>query len=243
MGTQSHEGDFLGHGDTWPYTPRAEATKASPGTDQEALARASRHKPQPGGDSHQGHESVVGRMTEDDDLLGGAGRGDKLRPRGFIEDWKPQKRSRKLLEAIDAILVEYASYLPLTIRQIFYRLIGAYGYDKSDSGYQRLLDLINTARRASRISWDAIRDDGGKFSIGSLGYADADQFLRSLRHQAERLRLDRQEGQESRLIIACEAEGMIPQLETVARPYGVPVISGGGFNSTTARRVSPHRRP
>ena len=174
-------------------------------------------------------------MSDEEYLLGGATRGDKLQPRGFIESWNPYRTSREFLAKIDAILIEYAKYLPLTIRQVFYRLVGAHGYNKSEAGYDTIMNLLNTARRAGRIEWSALRDDGGQFDIDAYGYADADAFLDQIRYQADRFRLDRQEGQESRLVIACEAEGMIPQLERVARPFGVPVISGGGFNSTTKR--------
>src|SRR5262245_4214059 len=34
-------------------------------------------------------------------------------------------------------------------------------------------------------------------------------------------------GQERRVAIWCEAQGMVPQLRRVADPYGVPVVSGG----------------
>ena len=47
-----------------------------------------------------------------------------VRPKGFIENYKPTTASRALIERISAILVEYAAFLPLTVRQIFYRLVG-----------------------------------------------------------------------------------------------------------------------
>jgi hypothetical protein len=45
-----------------------------------------------------------------------------MRPRGFIEAWVPRDKSQRLLDCISAILAEYRQKLPLTIRQIFYRL-------------------------------------------------------------------------------------------------------------------------
>lgn len=45
------------------------------------------------------------------------------RVKGFAT-WRPQKKTLALLEDIDAVLEEYSGYLPLTIRQIFYRLVG-----------------------------------------------------------------------------------------------------------------------
>ena len=50
------------------------------------------------------------------------------------------------------------------------------------------------------------------------------------RYWLERLVLDRTAGQRTRLIVMCEAAGMVPQLASVAGPYGVTVISSGGFS-------------
>jgi hypothetical protein len=166
-------------------------------------------------------------------LLGGAERG-KTRPRGFVP-WKPQAVSRVLLGQVQSVLTEYAIYLPMTCRQVFYRLVGAHGYEKSEQAYQRLIEMLNRARRARIIAMDDIRDGGGQYDISALGYDDAEHFMASLRSQAECFRLDWQQGQLAKLVLACEAEGMVPQLESIAADYGVPLISGGGFESTTKR--------
>ena len=47
-------------------------------------------------------------------------------------------------------------------------------------------------------------------------------------------RLDRQIGQPVRILLLTEAGGMVPQLASVAEPFGVPVLSAGGFDSVTA---------
>jgi hypothetical protein len=77
-----------------------------------------------------------------------------------------------------------------------------------------------------------IRDDGGTV-IEPFCYKSAKQFLDTCRLRAEKLRLDRTEGQETRLVVICEAAGMAPQLARVADPFGVKVMSGGGFESLT----------
>lgn len=46
------------------------------------------------------------------------------RVRGFTP-WRPQRRTRDLIESVQEILDEYAAYLPLTIRQVFYRLVSS----------------------------------------------------------------------------------------------------------------------
>jgi hypothetical protein len=172
-------------------------------------------------------------ITEDlSDLLGGAER-VRTRERGFTP-WSPRQDKLNMLEQVRAILVEYEANLPLTVRQIYYRLIGRYGYPKTDELSAQLGEMLNRARRAEMIPMDAIRDDGGSIRIPNFWHSASD-FLNTVRRQAECIELDRTEGQEKRLILACESAGMVPQLARVANPYGVPVISSGGFESTTER--------
>ena len=170
----------------------------------------------------------------DKTILGGAKR-SKMRPRGFIDNWNLRDETRTLLVKVQDVLEEYAEHLPLTIRQIFYRLVGTHGYEKTEQAYENLSEKLNRARRSRMISFDAIRDDGGQYDMGALGYDGADDFMAQLRRTAERFRLDRQQGQPTKIVLACEAQGMVPQLESVAAGFGVPVISGGGFDSVTAK--------
>jgi hypothetical protein len=51
----------------------------------------------------------------------------------------------------------YKDYLPLTIRQIFYRLVGTEVIGKSEKEYANLCELLNRARRARLISMIHLR--------------------------------------------------------------------------------------
>ena len=108
------------------------------------------------------------------DLLGGAER-KRTRPRGFVS-WTPSPQSTALLDQVNAILDEYRAYLPLTVRQVFYRLVGAHDYEKTERAYMRLCELMNRARRARIISMNAIRDDGGQ-KIEPVMWRDEEDFL------------------------------------------------------------------
>ena len=154
------------------------------------------------------------------------------RPRGFVESWQPQARTRGRLVQIDQVLKEYAAQLPLTIRQIFYRLVAAFAYEKTERAYKNLVELLNKARRARRISFDAIRD-GGFTAAEPFFYDDVDDFFLTMRSMANGFRIDRQAGQRRRLAVWCEASGMVPQLERIADPFSIPVYSSGGFDSLT----------
>ena len=164
------------------------------------------------------------------ELLGGAVR-VRTRVRGFAP-WSPRGTTLELLEQVRAVLGEYEDYLPLTIRQIFYRLVGAHGYAKTEQAYERLSEHLNRARRARLISFDAIRDDTSIISEPDHWRSEA-QFWATVRQMAKDFTLDPSEAFRSRLVVICEAGGMVPQLERVAHPFGVKVMSGGGFDSTT----------
>jgi hypothetical protein len=79
--------------------------------------------------------------------------GSSGRPRGFLPSWKPQARTEAVLKQVKQVLLEYVSYLPLTCRQVFYRLVGAHGYEKTEQAYERLCEatlLHGSVRVASR---------------------------------------------------------------------------------------------
>jgi hypothetical protein len=164
----------------------------------------------------------------------------KNRPRGYIDDYRPQARTLDLLDQVRAVLVEYERYLPLTNRQIFYRLVGRYDFPKAETAYERLCNHINNARRARIIPFEAIRDDS-VVTIAQERYNDADDFRRQVRDKAERYRVNALYLQDVHLEVWCEAAGMIHQLDRVASRYSVRVYSSSGFDSTTARKTLAER--
>jgi hypothetical protein len=157
--------------------------------------------------------------------------------------WQPYKRNKLLLEQVEAVFEEYEDNLPLTIRQVFYRLVGAYGYDKSDTGYDRLVKMLERARRARVIPWEHLRDDGIRGEDPGRQSSRPDDpeewltdYLEEIKTDYLMYRVSLNTGQSKRIELWCEAGGMKDQLERVANDYAVPVFSGGGTESLTARR-------
>lgn len=155
------------------------------------------------------------------------------RPRGFV-DWAPRPKTAALVEQVRAVLDEYRQHLPLTLRQVFYRLVGKHGYPKTERDYKALGEVLNRARRARMIPFDAIRDDG-MTRLDNVGWAGIDECRDAIRNTADGYRVDRQRGQDRRTVLWCEASGMAPQLARVGEPYSVPVYSSGGFDSVTVK--------
>lgn len=157
------------------------------------------------------------------------------RPRGYIENYRPNTATRALITQVEAVLDEYREYWPLTCRQIFYRLVGAHGYEKNEAAYSRLCHHIANARRGGLVSFDAIRDDGvTTYSLDH--FDDRDDFLRHVRELGESYTRNRLTAQGVHMEVWCEAAGMLPQLYRVAEWFSVPVYSSGGFDSLTAKK-------
>jgi hypothetical protein len=158
------------------------------------------------------------------------------RVKGFAS-WQPQKRTEALVADIEAVLVEYRAYLPLSVRQIFYRLVGK-GYPKTENFYESVQDKCNRARRCGRISFDAIRDDGVNRLGGetpSLCYEDPQEYYRIHEQLGNHYRRSLHADQPAFVVVLCEASGMVPMIADAVSPYRVGVASSSGFDSLTVK--------
>jgi hypothetical protein len=163
----------------------------------------------------------------------------RTRVRGFAA-WAPRPHVQLLVDQVRAVLEENRAFLPMTARQVFYRLVGAHGYDKTEQAYARLLETLNRARRARLIPMGAIRDDGGT-EYGPGGWDSPDQFWRSVRAGAEAYGHALDDGQPVAVELWVEAAGMVPMVARVAAEYGVTTYSSGGFDSVTVKYGAAQR--
>lgn len=155
------------------------------------------------------------------------------RPKGFVS-WKPQQGTQVIMQQVQEVLAQYREHWPLTIRQIFYRLVGVYGYDKTELAYSRLCEYMSRARRSRMIPMEAIRDDGTTRTDGE-GWYDKGHFIRTIVQEAQNYERNKQERQATRIMMLVEAAGMLPQIVRAVGLYGIPVISSSGFDSLTMK--------
>jgi hypothetical protein len=156
------------------------------------------------------------------------------RPRGFLPDYKPYAKTRVLLEQVLEVIETYAAELPLTARQIFYRLVATVVYPKTENAYERLQDHLANFRRAGLVGFEVIRDDGATVEA-PFEYASPEEFLRIAEELAREGQGVRLAGQPRWVEVWCEAGGMAPQLGRAVGEYGVTVYSSGGFDSVTLK--------
>jgi hypothetical protein len=72
--------------------------------------------------------------------IGACSKDDK---RCGYQPWRPTRAVRVVLDQVLGIFEEYAAQRPLTIRQVFYRLVGAHSYEKTEQAYGRLLYYLD----------------------------------------------------------------------------------------------------
>jgi hypothetical protein len=173
----------------------------------------------------------VGRVIEPNTSSRDIGR---TRPRGYA-DWTPRAQTLELLDEVQVVIEEYEDHLPITVRQIFYRLVATIDYEKTERAYDRLREHLVRARRAQIIPFDAIRDDG-VVSYSPEWYDGVQGFWDDAGRRIRDYRRDRQTGQTHRFELWCESAGMAPQLARVASEFSIPVFSAGGFVSLSAVR-------
>jgi hypothetical protein len=155
------------------------------------------------------------------------------RPKGYAP-WRPHKKTTRLMFQVKQILEEYRDHLPLTARQIFYRMVAAYGYPKTEKAAKNLGEHLTRARRAEMIDFDHIRDDGISV-MAQAHYADENDFFKHVREEGSAYKRDKLARQKMDIRVYCEAAGMMPQLERVCEPYSIPVYSCSGFDSVSAK--------
>jgi hypothetical protein len=138
--------------------------------------------------------------------------------------------SLTLIKQADAIIREYSAqgYI-LTLRQLYYQFVARDILPNSQQSYKRLGSLINDARMAGLIDWDAIEDRTRNLrtlpswsSVGEIIQACAAQF-----------RVDLWHGQHYRPEVWVEKEALAGVIQRSAEAYGVPWFCCRGYTSAS----------
>lgn len=181
------------------------------------------------------------------------------------QPYKPTKYTRSVLKAAKKVLYDYEAHKrPLTVRQVFYRLVAEYGFDKTEKSYGALVGYMARSRRAYQhavntwiedhmgeeevgkqanraaladhtlIPFGWVRDERGR-SEEVQSFDSEEDVIEMIDGWVDNLQRDRQDGQPYILELWCEAAGMVPLMKEIAKPYGIRVSSGGGYDSVTAK--------
>jgi hypothetical protein len=131
--------------------------------------------------------------------------------------------SPPVLDKARAIVAEYDT--PVTLRQLFYRLVAAEELPNTTTAYKSLSNLTATARREGTFPdlIDMTREIHRRASFASP--QQAQEWLRDI------YRRDRTENQDVSVFLCVEKRTMVAQLESWFEQEGLPILSLGGYAS------------
>jgi len=144
------------------------------------------------------------------------------------------KRSRRTKAELAAILQTTKNIIAeegqLTIRHLFYRLVGYKLLEKTEQEYSHLVNYLGNWRRTGLVPWSAFADNTRSY------YYDAqfDNLESCLCDTRDLYRRDMWRSQKKLVEIWCEKDAIAGLLAGAVNPYGVKVFPCHGFSSLTA---------
>lgn len=147
-----------------------------------------------------------------------------------------QAKTLKRIETVRGLLEKHH---PMTLRQIFYRLVSLQVYKNTESQYQSLSKTLVRARKEGMIPWEWIEDRLRRPRTVSMWNGLAD-FMDTVRVAYRRNVWQDQPGY---LEVWLEKDALSGIFEEVLNPYGVTLNVGRGYTSWSAIREAAERLP
>ncbi len=146
--------------------------------------------------------------------------------------------SQELIDQANVIIEEYAEQgFDLTLRQLYYQFVARDLLANTDREYKRLGSVVNDARLAGLIDWDAIQD--------------RTRFLRELPHWAspkevviaamQSYRRDHWANQKYRPEVFIEKDALVGVISDICEELDVPYFSCRGYTSQSAMWAAGQR--
>lgn len=135
------------------------------------------------------------------------------------------------LNKVQGVLTELQEYKPLTLRQVYYQLVGQGFIENNNSQYTMLSQLLKWARIEGHISWDDIEDRVRKLH-DLTGWTDSKDFIdTSLYYFLNNYSRNRLQTQEKFIEIWIEKDALSSLFRKIAGRYSVSVVVCRGFSS------------
>lgn len=117
----------------------------------------------------------------------------------------------------------------LTVRQLYYQLVARDIIENTLQSYKNIASLVNDARIAGLIDWNAIEDRTREF-ITNARWRGGSHILKAV---ADQFHMDMWETQERRVFVIVEKEALVGVLEDTCRNYDVPLLAARGYPSAS----------
>lgn len=137
-------------------------------------------------------------------------------------------KSRAVIDDSNAIIAEYeAQGFTLTLRQLFYQHVSRGSLPNTQKDYKRLGDIINDARMAGQVDWEAIVDRT-RHVRKNPHWNGPSEIVKSA---AQQFQIDKWEGQPEYCEVYVEKDALIGVIEPVCSALDVPCLSCRGYAS------------
>ena len=181
---------------------------------------------------HESSRSAVANFRARQGLSAEKTNGGKLYPTSLIKSAKRFRRSglqmNSLLAAIKTILDGEAEQI--TIRHLFYRLVGLKQIEKTEGAYQSLCGHLSKWRRSGDVAWDSFADN----TRWHLGTETFDGLNDALANTVKCYRRNLWAQQSAHVEIWGEKDAISGILYSEADTFGVKVFTCRGFASLSA---------
>ena len=132
-----------------------------------------------------------------------------------------------IVDRVREIMLEYD--FPLTLRQVFYRLVAGQALANTRSEYNQLSDRLARARERGEVGWDSIVDLT-RAPIEPSTWAGLGDFADTVR---QAFRLEVWERQPAYMEVWLEKRALAELFRRVCEPYAVRLMVGVGYSSAS----------
>lgn len=139
-------------------------------------------------------------------------------------------KTRLLIDQANTVIAEYqARGFKLTVRQLYYQFVARDWLKNTFNNYQRLASVVDDARKAGLIDWNAIIDRT-RFLRRIPDFSDPQAFLESVKHQyAEDIWRDQDYYPE----VWIEKDALLGVIEDVCNELRLPYFACRGYPSSS----------
>lgn len=147
----------------------------------------------------------------------------------------PIKRNRRtkqdledLLTAVSQVVSEYSK--PITIRHLYYRLVGLGVIEKTQAQYNQLCSHLSKWRRDGLVHWGHFADNT-RWRYGGTRYSRMQDALANMQAHYRR---DLWQDQDVYVEVWCEKDAITSILTDIVDSFSIPVFSCRGFTSLSS---------
>jgi len=149
------------------------------------------------------------------------------------QEWNWKTKNLAKLERAKEVIEELSQYKPLTLRQIYYQLVGKGYIENNKSQYIYLSKLLKFARINGLIDWEDMEDRNRVFK-NHEGFIDKNTFVKQ---EYDNFLLgyyrDFMQDQDNYIEVWIEKDALSSIFNPICREYGINLIVCKGFSSTS----------